>query len=389
MRIAFYAPLKSPTHATPSGDRRVAGLLMDALGRAGHRVELVSTFRSYDAAGDAGRQAGLRAQGRALGERLAQAWRDGPPAARPDLWFTYHSYYKSPDWLGPRACALLGIPYVLAEASHAAKRAGGAWDIGHLGALEGIRRADLLLCPTRDDMAGLRGVAVAPERVLWLPPFLNPAPFRAAFRERAAHRERLARAHGLDAGLPWIAVAAMMRERDKLASYRMLAGALGRLQDLPWRLLVAGDGTARDAVQAALGAAVPGRAVFLGALGLSGIAGLNAAADLCVWPAVNEAYGMAMLEAQAAGLPVVSCALRGVPDVIEHGRTGLLAPGGDERALAALTRELLVDPGRRARLGEAAAAFVANERSVEATVDRLRDALARIPAQAASREGAA
>jgi glycosyltransferase involved in cell wall biosynthesis len=75
--------------------------------------------------------------------------------------------------------------------------------------------------------------------------------------------------------------------------------------------------------------------------------------------------------------------------VIEHGRTGLLAPGGDERALAALTRELLVDPGRRARLGEAAAAFVANERSVEATVDRLRDALARIPAQAASREGAA
>jgi glycosyltransferase involved in cell wall biosynthesis len=389
MRIAFYAPLKSPTHATPSGDRRVAGLLMDALGRAGHRVELVSTFRSYDAAGDAGRQAGLRAQGRALGERLAQAWRDGPPAARPDLWFTYHSYYKSPDWLGPRACALLGIPYVLAEASHAAKRAGGAWDIGHLGALEGIRRADLLLCPTRDDMAGLRGVAVAPERVLWLPPFLNPAPFRAAFRERAAHRERLARAHGLDAGLPWIAVAAMMRERDKLASYRMLAGALGRLQDLPWRLLVAGDGTARDAVQAALGAAVPGRAVFLGALGLSGIAGLNAAADLCVWPAVNEAYGMAMLEAQAAGLPVVSCAMRGVPDVIEHGRTGLLAPGGDERALAALTRELLVDPGRRARLGEAAAAFVANERSVEATVDRLRDALARIPAQAASREGAA
>lgn len=389
MRIAFYAPLKSPTHATPSGDRRVAGLLMDALGRAGHRVELVSTFRSYDAAGDAGRQAGLRAQGRALGERLAQAWRDGPPAARPDLWFTYHSYYKSPDWLGPRACALLGIPYVLAEASHAAKRAGGAWDIGHLGALEGIRRADLLLCPTRDDMAGLRGVAAAPERVLWLPPFLNPAPFRAAFRERAAHRERLARAHGLDAGLPWIAVAAMMRERDKLASYRMLAGALGRLQDLPWRLLVAGDGTARDAVQAALGAAVPGRAVFLGALGLSGIAGLNAAADLCVWPAVNEAYGMAMLEAQAAGLPVVSCALRGVPDVIEHGRTGLLAPGGDERALAALTRELLVDPGRRARLGEAAAAFVANERSVEATVDRLRDALARIPAQAASREGAA
>lgn len=388
MRIAFYAPLKSPTHGTPSGDRRVAGLLMDALGRAGHRVELVSTFRSHDAAGDAQRQAALRAQGIALGRRLAGQWREGPAAARPDLWFTYHAYYKAPDWLGPEASAVLRIPYVIAEASHAAKRAGGPWDIGHRGALEAIRRADLLLCPTHDDMEGLRGVVAAPERVVWLPPFLDAAPFRIAAGERAAQRARLAHAHGLDAETPWIAVAAMMREGDKLASYRMLAGALGGLQDLRWRLLVAGDGSARGAVEAALGAAIPGRAVFLGALGMSGIAALNAAADLCVWPAVNEAYGMAMLEAQAAGLPVVSCATRGVPDVVEHGRTGLLAPPGDEAALGALARELLLDAGQRARLGEAAAAFVANERSLEAAVARLRGLLERIPVDAAAREGA-
>src|SRR5258707_2456677 len=165
MRIAFYAPLKSPTHGTPSGDRRVAGLLMDALGRAGHQVELVSTFRSYDAAGDAARQAGLRDQGIALGRQLAGQWRDGPAAARPDLWFSYHSYYKAPDWLGPAASAALGIPYVIAEASHAGKRAGGAWDVGHRGAMESIRRADLLVCPTRDDVAGLRALVASPERI--------------------------------------------------------------------------------------------------------------------------------------------------------------------------------------------------------------------------------
>src|SRR5579885_1137649 len=124
MRIAFYAPLKSPTHGTPSGDRRVAGLLMSALGAAGHRVELVSTFRSYDRAGDPSRQACLREQGIALGRRLGEQWRQGPEAARPELWFTYHCYYKAPDWLGPAASGLLGIPYVVAEASHAAKRAG-------------------------------------------------------------------------------------------------------------------------------------------------------------------------------------------------------------------------------------------------------------------------
>ena len=175
MRIAFYAPLKSPTHGTPSGDRRVAGLLMDALGRAGHQVELVSTFRSYDAGGDAARQAGLRDQGLALGRRLAGQWRDGPAAARPDLWLTYHTYYKAPDWLGPEASRLLAIPYVIVEASHAGKRAGGPWNIGHCGTADAIGRADLLLCPTKDDTRGLQGVAGAPERIVWLPPFLDPA----------------------------------------------------------------------------------------------------------------------------------------------------------------------------------------------------------------------
>ena len=386
MRIAFYAPLKSPTHGTPSGDRRVAGLLMDALARAGHQVELVSTFRSYDAAGDPARQAGLREQGIALGRRLGVQWRDGPAAARPDLWFTYHAYYKSPDWLGPEASRLLGIPYVVAEASHAAKRAGGPWDIGHRGALAAIRHADLLLCPTRDDVEGLRAVlsdsAARADRVVWLPPFLDPALFRAAAGERAAHRAMFAQAHGLDANEPWIAVVAMMRDGDKLASYRALAGALGRLQDLRWRLLVAGDGTARAAVESALTAAIPGRAVVLGALGLAEIARVNAAADLCVWPAVNEAYGMAMLEALAAGLPVVSCATRGVPDIVEHDHTGLLAPPGDEAALASLVRELLVDAGKRARLRDAAAAFVASERSIIAAAASLRELFARIPALA-------
>src|SRR6266850_5487262 len=101
MRIAFYAPLKSPTHGTPSGDRRVAGLYMDALAHAGHRVQVASTFRSYDGDGDAPRQRALSAQGAALAEQMAADWRASPADERPELWFTYHLYYKAPDWLGP------------------------------------------------------------------------------------------------------------------------------------------------------------------------------------------------------------------------------------------------------------------------------------------------
>jgi hypothetical protein len=84
MRIAFYAPLKAPGQGfAPSGDRRVAGLLMAALGHGGQRVELVSTFRSYDADGDRERQAALRAQGESLGRSLAAQWQALPrPSAR-------------------------------------------------------------------------------------------------------------------------------------------------------------------------------------------------------------------------------------------------------------------------------------------------------------------
>ena len=372
MRIAFYAPLKPPTHATPSGDRRVAGLLMDALERAAEKVELVSTFRSFDVDGDAVRQEALRRQGEALAQRMVKQWRAAPEAMRPQLWFTYHVYYKAPDWLGPAISEALGIPYVIAEASYAEKRAGGPWATGHEAAADAIARARLVIAPSRDDVAGLEKL-VPKERVVHVPPFLEIAPYRAAAKRRKAHRERIARAHGLDPAVPWIVVAAMMRPGDKLASYRALAAALARVADLPWRLLVAGDGSARAEVAGALEAGVPGRACLLGTLGTRELAEVYAASDLYAWPAVNEAYGMALLEAQAAGLPVVSRATRGVPDVVEHGRTGLLATGDD---ISAALRELLGDAQRRAALGSAAAEFVAAERSLEATARRLKTLLA-------------
>ena len=372
MRIAFYAPLKPPTHATPSGDRRVAGLFMDALELVAEQVELVSTFRSFDADGDAARQLALRSQGEALAERLVAGWRAGPAPLRPNLWFTYHVYYKAPDWLGPAVSAALGIPYVIAEASLAEKRAAGPWAMGHEAASEAIRRAHLVISPSRDDVAGLEKL-VARERIVHLPPFLDAGPYRAAAGQREHHRKKLAQAHGLDMAVPWIFVAAMMRPGDKLASYRALAAALARLADLPWRLVVAGGGPARTEVEAALEESVPGRTAFIGILEGRQLAAVYAACDLYAWPAVNEAYGMSMLEAQAAGIPVVSRATRGVPDVVMDGRTGVLTQSED---LAPALRQLLTDPARRAALGASAAAFIAAERSLDAAARRMGGLLA-------------
>jgi glycosyltransferase involved in cell wall biosynthesis len=371
MRIAFYAPLKSPTHGTPSGDRRVAGLLLDALAHAGHRVEIASTFRTYDGEGDARRQQALRAQGELLATQLAEQWLAMPAADRPQLWFTYHLYYKAPDWLGPRVSEALGIPYVIAEASYAAKRAKGPWQLGHEGSAGAIRQAAVVFCPTRDDIGGLERIIEA-KRIVHLPPFLDGAPYRAAMARRDVLRAELAREHELDASVPWIAVVAMMRAGDKLASYRILAEAIQRLHDLPWQLVIAGDGAVRAEVEKLFDR----RARFLGSLGQRRIAEVLAASDLFAWPAVNEAYGMALLEAEAAGVPVVSCATRGVPDVVLDGRTGVLVPYGDEDAFADALRALLVDQERRRALGREAARYVAAERSLEAAGARIGSALA-------------
>ena len=78
---------------------------MDALELVAEHVELVSTFRSFDADGDAARQLALRAQGEALAQRLVAAWRAAPAALRPDLWFTYHVYYKAPARASPAPCS--------------------------------------------------------------------------------------------------------------------------------------------------------------------------------------------------------------------------------------------------------------------------------------------
>src|SRR5437016_12027947 len=204
MRIAFYAPLKPPDHAVPSGDRQIARLFVEALRQGGHQPFVASRLRSFDGAGDARHQARIGALGQRTAKRLVKRWRERPGTA-PELWFTYHLYYKAPDWLGPAVSQALGIPYVIAEASYAQKRAHGPWAFGHEGSAAAIRNAALVLAPTRDDIPGLEQI-IDPRRILHLPPFLDTAPYVAAVADRQLLRDELAEERELDAEVPWIAV---------------------------------------------------------------------------------------------------------------------------------------------------------------------------------------
>ncbi|MFQ5775445.1 MAG: glycosyltransferase family 4 protein [Kiloniellaceae bacterium] len=377
MRVAYYAPLKPPDHPVPSGDRRMARLLAEALRRAGHEVELASRLRSRDDAGDPARQARIARLGAALAERLVRRYRAAAAGARPRAWLTYHAYYKAPDWIGPRVSEALGIPYVLAEASLAPKRADGPWALGHRATLEALERARMVIALNPADVPCLPDR----HRVEVLAPFLDPAPFRAAAARREAARAGLATAHGLDPARPWLLAVAMMRPGDKLASYRLLAEALRRAGDLSgeshWHLLIAGDGPARDEVAAAFAWVPAHRVLFLGARDGDDLPGVYAACDLLAWPALNEAYGMALLEAQAAGLPVLAGAAGGVAAVVRDGTTGVLVPPGDSGAFATALRDLLAAPARRRSMGAAALAAVAAGHDLDRAARRLDATLRR------------
>jgi len=376
MRIAFYAPMKPPTSPRPSGDRRMARLLMQALASRGHAVELAAVFRSWQSEADAARQARLADTGVRLAARLVRRYRARPSEARPELWFTYHLYYKAPDWIGPHVADALGIPYVVAEASHAPKRTNGPWAVGHAATEAAIRRADALIGLNAHDSACLRPLLADADRLVPLRPFLDAAPYAAAAAAGDNHRRAAVAAFGLAADVPLLLVVAMMRSGDKVASYRVLADALARLQDAPWQLLVVGDGPARDDVASAL-APFGARVHYAGERAPEQMPALYAAADMLVWPAVREAFGMAMLEAQAAGLPVVAGRAGGVADTVRDGETGRLAPEGDPAAFADAMRELLADPAQRRAMGQAALAVVARDHAMNAAGRAIDAALAR------------
>lgn len=215
------------------------------------------------------------------------------------------------------------------------------------------------------ELTGSWGVPAA--RVSVLP---NPAPLVPELRPR----EELRAALGMDG--PTLAFAGRLTAQKSLGVALEAVAANEGVS-----LLVAGEGGEREALErraAELG--LGGRVRFLGPLPRTGVLELFRAADASVLSSSWENFPHSVVEALAAGTPVLATATGGVAEVVRDGENGLLVPADDAAALAEAIRRYFADAGLRERLRAAAAPSI-TDYAPDVVFARLEDTLV----QAASR----
>jgi glycosyltransferase involved in cell wall biosynthesis len=212
------------------------------------------------------------------------------------------------------------------------------------------RRADVVIAPSRysADVArreygvGAGTIAVVPEPIeleRWAALFAAAAPPPRAGPTILCVARMYPRKHIGDL----LEAAALLRDRIPGARVRIVG------KGPEWEHVVR--------LHAALGL---GQTVtLLGDVSRERLAEEYVSANLFCLPSVQESLGIVFLEAMAAGLPVVACRAAAIPEVVEDGVTGVLAPPRDPASLAGALEALIADPGRARAMGEAGRRVVA------------------------------
>jgi len=356
LKVAFYSPLKPIDHPLPSGDRTIARNLVRALEKRGHRVWVASRFEAP--------WFWLKPRRLARFPLEAAAARARARGFAPDLWLTYHCYWKAPDALGPRVSRALGVPYFIVEASYSGKgRKKPYFWPGWRMNLTALQAAAAAIANQRPDLPALERV-LPPERIGYLPPGLAVEDF--PFDAEARRRWRAE--YGVGEETPVIACAAMMRPGRKVRGIVLLLKALALVaaRSVDFRLVLLGGGEEEGRVRreaAALG--LGPRIIWGGVAAPEEMPARLSAADLFAFPGIGEALGMVYLEAQCVGLPVVALRDGGIPEMVRDGETALLVEQAEPEAFAAPLEALLGDAARRRRMGERGREFVRRERNLD------------------------
>lgn len=350
MKIAFYAPLKPMSHPNPSGDRAIARDLFRYFEAMKNDVNVTDEFRT-------------RWFWRELG-----GWGDWIKALqrsiefvkrkRPDIFFTYHMYYKAPDPIQPLLSLLFGKPYVIYEASLAPK-ARKKWKTlpGYLWTRFALWQASRIYTNMREDFELLS--QYYPNKVCHIPPSIDLNRFvRNELKAKAAVQK-----YGLNAETEVrVICAAMMRDERKTEGVSILVRSMNAiLEKHPGKkieLIVAGDGKNRSRVESLVSEANREKVRFLGAVPREEMVALYSASHLFAFPGIDEGFGLVYLEAQACGLPVLAMRNGGVPDAVAEGESAVLTPVYNEIRYGEALQDLIENKDLRMKLGSNARMYV-------------------------------
>jgi glycosyltransferase involved in cell wall biosynthesis len=209
------------------------------------------------------------------------------------------------------------------------------------------RFAARFFCVSRDIADEVQARRIVPRRKIHLVPNGIDA---ARFRDGQDPGD-VRRALDISAGAPVIGTVGRL---DEIKRQDLLIRAFGLVREVAGgsHLLLVGEGPARDGLQ--------GLVDHLGLRNCVHFAGYQpqperflAAMDIFALTSRSEGMPLAVLEAWAAGLPVVATAVGGLPELIDDGRTGLLVPPDDEAALAHALLGLITAPAAARRMGGA------------------------------------
>jgi len=145
-----------------------------------------------------------------------------------------------------------------------------------------------------------------------------------------------------------------------------------------WEFILAGWGNDADVYQAAEQSGIIEKVKIVGRLDELALVRLLETARLAVLPSYVESFGLAVIEAQAAGLPVLAYQAGAIPEIVQDGSTGWLVPIGDVAGLARSIRTAMENPGRTAEMGLAGRQRVREMFSWERTAGQILGELTKI-----------
>ncbi|TLY23465.1 MAG: glycosyltransferase [Nitrospirae bacterium] len=176
---------------------------------------------------------------------------------------------------------------------------------------------------------------------------------------------------GLRDGLPIIGTVCRLYEPTKglRVLLEAVAAMIRRSPSPRCQLLIVGEGPALKLLKDfSAGLGIAPWVVFAGMR--RDVSEILPLLDLFVLPSLSEGFGIAIVEAMAAGRPVVATAVGGIPEIVVDGETGLLVPPGDPSALTAAMDHLLSRPEQTRALGARGRERVHDQFSIESVVRR-------------------